>query len=208
MAALAGLAVKPALVNASAIGIYGPRDGRVIDEDKRHGPGSGFLARLCRQWEAAADAAAAHGVRVVKVRIGIVLAQDGGALPKMALPVRLFQGTRLGHGQQGFSWIHRDDLVRLFIEAARNPAYTGAVNGTAPCPTTNETFTRVLARRLHRPLLPVPAFLTRTAVKLLLGEMAQALLLDGAFVYPKKATGLGFTFRFERAEAALADLYP
>ena len=206
VAALATLAVKPALVNASAIGIYGPRDGRPIDEDERHGPGTGFLARLCRQWEAAADAALAHGVRVVKVRIGIVLARDGGALPKMALPVRLFQGTRLGHGQQGFSWIHMDDLVRLFLEAARNPAYAGAVNATSPQPTTNETFTRMLTHRLHRPLLPVPAFLTRTAVKILLGEMAEALLLDGAFVYPRKAAELGFTFRFERAEAALADL--
>ena len=206
VAALAGLAVKPALINASAIGIYGPRDGRPIDEDERHGPGTGFLAKLCRQWEAAADAALPHGVRVAKVRIGIILARDGGALPKLALPVKLFQGTRLGHGQQGFSWIHMDDLVRLFIEAARNPAYAGAVNATAPMPTTNETFTRALAQRLHRPLLPVPAFLTRTAVKLLLGEMAQALLLDGAFVYPSKATELGFTFRFERAEDALADL--
>jgi len=205
VAALAGLEPRPALVNASAVGIYGPRDGRPVNETAA--PGQDFLARLCLRWEAAADAALAFGVRVVKVRIGIVLARDGGALPRMALPVRCFQGTRLGHGQQGFSWIHLDDLVRLFLEAALNPAWTGAVNATAPGPTTNETFTRILARRLKRPLLPVPAWLTRTAVRVLLGEMAEALLLQGAFVYPARAGDLGFTFRYPRAEDAVAALY-
>jgi uncharacterized protein (TIGR01777 family) len=205
VAALGGLEPKPALVNASAVGIYGPRDGRPVDEATA--PGDDFLARLCLRWEAAADAALALGVRVVKVRIGIVLARDGGALPRMALPVRYGQGTKLGHGQQGFSWIHVDDLVRLFLEAARNPAYAGAVNGTAPMPTTNETFTRALARRLKRPLLPVPARVTRTALRVLLGEMGEALLLQGAFVYPAKAVGLGFTFGFEAAGSALADLF-
>ena len=205
VAALGALDPRPpVLVNASAIGIYGPMDGRPLDETQA--PGSTFLAKLCRQWEAAADEAQRHGVRVVKLRTGIVLARDGGALPKMALPVKLFAGSKLGDGQQGFSWIHVDDLVRLFVEAARNPAYAGAVNATAPRPTTNETFTRALARRLHRPLLPVPAVLTRFALKVLVGAMAEALLLQGAFVYPAKPLGLGFTFNFERAEEALADL--
>jgi uncharacterized protein (TIGR01777 family) len=204
VAALGAAGAPKVLVNASAVGIYGSLDGRPVDETQA--PGSGFLPRLCTRWEAAADAALPLGVRVVKLRIGIVLAGEGGALPKMALPVRLFQGTRLGHGQQGFSWIHIDDLVGLFIEAARNPAYTGAVNGTAPRPMTNETFTRALARQLRRPLLPVPAWLTRTAVKLLVGEMAEPLLLQGAFVYPRKAERLGFVFRFEDADSALLDL--
>jgi uncharacterized protein (TIGR01777 family) len=204
VAALGAEGAPKVLVNASAVGIYGGLDGRPVDEAQP--AGQGFLPRLCTQWEAAADAALAQGVRVVKLRIGIVLAGEGGALPKMALPVRLFQGTKLGHGQQGFSWIHIDDLVALFIEAARNPAYTGAVNGTAPRPMTNETFTRTLARRLRRPLLPVPAWLTRTAVKLLVGEMAEALLLQGAFVYPRQAERLGFVFRFEDAQTALQDL--
>ena len=192
------------LVNASAVGIYGAMDGRPVLESQA--AGKGFLARLCRQWEAAADGAAAPGTRVVKLRLGVVLAQDGGALPKMAFPVRLCQGTRLGHGQQGLSWIHVDDLVRLFIEAAGNPAYTGPVNATSPMPVTNETFTRALARRLKRPMLPVPAFVTRAALKVLLGEMGEAMLLEGAFVYPRVAEGRGFEFRFPGVEEALADL--
>jgi len=198
------MAGRGVLVNASAVGIYGALDGRPVDEAQA--PGKGFLAQVCRKWEAAADGAA--GARVVKLRLGVVLARDGGALPKMALPVRLFQGTRLGHGQQGLSWIHLDDLVRMLVEAAANPAWQGPVNAVAPMPVTNETFTRALARRLHRPLLPVPAWITRAALRLLLGEMGQAMLLEGAFVYPRKAEALGFEFRFPGVEAALADLLP
>lgn len=194
----------PVLVNASAVGIYGAMDGRPVDEGQA--PGKGFLAQLCRRWEAAAEAATALGVRVVRLRLGVVLARDGGALPRMAFPVRLFQGTRLGHGQQGLSWIHVDDLVRLILEAAANPAYQGPVNATAPGPVSNETFTRALTRRMRRPLLPVPAWITRAALRALLGEMGQAMLLEGAFVYPRQAERLGFAFRFSRVEEALADL--
>lgn len=194
------------LVNASAVGIYGAMDGRPVVESQA--PGKGFLAKVCRQWESAADGAAARGVRVVKLRLGVVLARDGGALPKMALPVRLFQGTRLGHGQQGLSWIHLDDLVRMIVEAASNPAWQGTVNAVSPMPVSNETFTRALARRLHRPLLPVPAWITRAALGLLLGEMGRAVLLEGAFVYPGMAERLGFAFRFPRLQEALADLLP
>jgi NAD dependent epimerase/dehydratase family enzyme len=118
----------------------------------------------------------------------------------------MFQGTKLGHGQQGLSWIHVDDLVRLILEAIRNPAFEGAVNATSPRPVTNETFTRALARRLHRPMLPVPAFVTRTALEIVFGEMGREMLLEGAFVYPRKALELGFEFRFERVEDALSDL--
>jgi hypothetical protein len=203
--ALGAVAARPpVLVNASAVGIYGALDGRPVDEG--HSPGKGFLAQVCRQWEAAADGAPADGMRVVKLRLGVVLARDGGALPKMAFPVRLFQGTKLGHGQQGLSWIHVDDLVALIIEAAVNPAYQGPVNAVSPGPVSNETFTRALARRMKRPLLPVPAWVTRAALRLLLGEMGEAMLLEGAFVYPKQAERLGFVFRFPRVEEALADL--
>jgi uncharacterized protein (TIGR01777 family) len=194
----------PALINASAVGIYGPGDGTLLDETRAAGPG--FLADLCRQWEAAADSALAHGVRVVKLRIGIVLAREGGALPKLALPIKLFAGTRLGDGRQGFSWIHIQDLVQLFLEAARDPAYAGAVNATAPEPVSNAAFTRAVARRLHRPVLPVPAWVTRAAMGLLLGEMADEMLLRGPLVAPAKALGLGMTFRFPTVSAALADL--
>ena len=192
-----------ALVNASAIGWYGPHGGEPIDE--QGAPGATFLARLCAAWEREADHAKEHGIKVVKLRTGVVLAKEGGALPKIALPVKLFQGAKLGHGQQGFSWIHIDDLVAMYLEAAMNPAWEGAINATAPRPLTNETFTRLLARQLHRPVLPVPAFMTRAGVKLIAGEMA-CELLEGAFIYPRRAERLGFRFRFERAEDALEDL--
>jgi uncharacterized protein (TIGR01777 family) len=199
-----GAAGPRVLVNASAVGIYGAMDDRPVDEGQA--PGDGFLPQVCGRWEAAAEAACASGVRVVRLRLGVVLARDGGALPRMALPVRLFLGTRMGRGRQGLSWIHVDDLVRLILEVAANPAFQGPVNATAPRPVSNEAFTRALAQRLHRPLLPVPAWATRAAVSLLLGEMGAALLLEGAFVHPREAERLGFAFRFQRVEDALADL--
>jgi hypothetical protein len=150
--------------------------------------------------------AAALGVRVTLVRIGVVLAREGGALPKMVLPLRWFLGSQLGSGEQGLSWIHIDDLVAMLGEAARNPAWRGPFNGTAPRPLSNAAFTRLLAKGLHRPLLPVPAFLTASALKLALGDLADELLLQGAFVLPARAMALGFQFRFPQAEAALEDL--
>ena len=202
--AMARCAVKPkVLVNASAIGFYGPHDGRCITEADVNG--KGFLPSLCAAWENAADEALKQGVRVVKVRSGVVLTRSGGALAKMVLPMKLFQGAKLGHGQQGFSWIHIDDIVGLYIEAARNPLWGGAINGTAPRPLSNETFTHLLGVRLHRPILPIPSFITEIGVKVLLGEMASEVL-EGAFVYPAQALKLGYAFKFEKAEDALADL--
>jgi len=193
-----------ALVNASAIGYYIPKDAALVEEGAA--PGSGFLAEVCQAWEAEATAATALGVRVARIRIGVVLAREGGALPKMALPVRFFSGCKLGSGKQGLSWIHLDDLVAMLMEAARNPAWEGAFNGTAPEPLSNEAFTRLLAKQLHRPILPVPGFLTSLATRLLLGEMAEALLLQGAYVLPTHALALGFQFHFPTAESALKDL--
>jgi len=206
VAAMGRCAIKPqALVNASAIGFYGPHDGGSISEQDSEG--KGFLPSLCADWERAADEALALGVRVVKVRSGVVLARSGGALPKMVLPMKLFQGAKLGHGQQGFSWIHIEDIAGLYIEAALNPAWNGAINGTSPRPLTNETFTRLLGAQLHRPILPIPAFLTEMGVKILFGEMASEVL-EGALVYPARALKLGYRFKFEKAEDALADLLP
>ncbi len=204
--AMARCTTKPrVLVNASAIGFYGPHDGRRITEADSNG--KGFLPSLCAAWEQAADAALKLGIRVVKVRSGVVLSPTGGALAKLVFPVKFFQGAKLGSGQQGFSWIHTDDIVGLYIEAAKNPEWSGPINGTAPRPLTNETFTHLVGARLHRPILPIPAFLTELGVKLLLGEMASEVL-EGAFVYPARALELGYAFRFEKAEAALADLLP
>ena len=192
------------LVNASAVGWYGPRDATPIDESA--GPGSSFLAELCAKWEAAADGAGRMaGLRVVKLRSGVALAKEGGALPKMAFPVKIFQGAKLGRGTQGLSWIHIDDLVALYITAVEDERWNGAINGTAPEPVSNEAFTRLLGRKLHRPILPVPGFLTAAALKALVGPMS-AELLEGAFVLPRRAESLGFTFRFRSAEAALEDL--
>jgi len=193
-----------ALVNASAIGYYGARDQTPVDEAAP--PGAGFLPEVCRAWESEAMAASAFGVRVVRIRIGVVLAREGGALPKMALPVRLWLGCKLGSGKQGLSWIHLDDLVAMFLEAAHNSAWEGPFNGTAPAPVDNEAFTELLARRLHRPLMPVPGALTAAALKGLLGEMAEALLLQGAFVVPIRAQALGFGFQFPTAASAIEDL--
>lgn len=203
--AMRACAQPPAvLVNASAIGYYGARGEQAVDE--LAAPGSGFLADVCQAWEAEAMEAKALGARVALLRIGVVLAREGGALPKMVLPVRCYAGCKLGSGAQGLSWIHLDDLVAMFLEAARNPAWRGAFNGTAPEPLSNEAFTGLIAKRLHRPLLPVPGFLTAAALKLLLGDLAEALLLQGAFVLPVRAQAMGFRFRFATAKAALKDL--
>lgn len=120
------------LVNASAIGIYGSHDGSPVDE--KSGVGEGFLSEVCQAWEAAANPVSTLGVRLAKVRIGIVLARSGGALPKMSLPVRFFQGAKLGDGQQGFSWIHIDDLVSILIHCIENDQYQGVLNATSLFP--------------------------------------------------------------------------
>lgn len=197
---------RPAvLVNASAIGYYGaPDDDTPLSELAP--AGTGFLPDVCRAWEAAALPAQDLGVRVAMARIGVVLARRGGALPKMALPVRWFAGSRLGHGRQGVSWIHLHDLVALLIEAARNPAWEGPFNATAPEPVSQAVFLRLMAKRLHRPLLPIPGFLAATALRLALGELGRDLLLRGAYVHPGKAEAFDFSFRFPSPEDALLDL--
>jgi len=205
VSALAQASQKPlVLVNASAIGIYGTQGAAAIDEAQA--PGRGFLTEICRAWEAEAEAAQGLGLRVVKLRIGVVLAREGGALPKMALPIRCCMGSALGDGRQGFSWIHIEDLVRLILESLQNPAYLGPINATAPAPCSNLEVTQLIAKRLHRPVWPIPPFLTRNAVRLLVGEMAEPMLLGGAFVLPKRALALGFHFKFPRAADALEDL--
>lgn len=202
--ALAAVERRPGvLVNASAVGYYGNRPEEV---DELAPGGRGFLAEVCAAWEAEARRAAERGLRVVLLRTGVVLAREGGALPRMVEPIRFFAGASLGSGRQGLSWIHVDDLVRLILEAARNPAYAGPVNATAPAPLSNGAFTRLLARRLHRPVWPVPGFLTALVLRLILGPMGREMLLEGAFVQPRAALDRGFVFKFPRLEDALADL--
>ncbi len=164
-------AERPAsFVCASAVGFYGSREDKVLDESA--GPGSGFLSEVCQQWEAAA-ATAADALRVVSLRTGIVLARDGGALPMMALPFRFGVGGRMGNGRQWVPWIHIDDVVALIRRVLHNDSLHGAVNVVSPQPVRNAELSEAIARTLHRPcLLPVPAL----ALRLALGTLSDELL--------------------------------
>ena len=185
------------LVNASAIGYYGAHGDEPLDETAS--PGADFLARVCVEWEAEARRAEALGLRVVLLRLGVVLAPDGGALSAMLLPFRAGLGGAIGGGRQWMSWVHRDDVVGLLREAVGNAEYAGPVNATSPNPVTNRDFTRALGRALHRPtVLPVPGI----GLRLLLGEMA-TMLLTGQRVLPKAAERLGYVWQQPELPAAL-----
>jgi uncharacterized protein (TIGR01777 family) len=190
---------RPAvLVCASAIGYYGDRGTEILTEESA--PGAGFLAGVCKQWEAATAPASDAGIRVVHVRIGVVLSARGGALAKMLLPFKMCVGGRIGTGSQFMSWIALDDLVRAFLFALETESLTGAVNATAPRPVTNAEFTRTLGGVLGRPtVFPMPAFAARAAF----GEMADALLLASTRVRPARLEEAGFTFQYPELEGAL-----
>jgi uncharacterized protein len=196
---LAGLRRPPrALLVASAIGIYGNRGNEVLDESSA--PGTGLLADLCREWEAAAAPAAAAGIRVVHLRFGVVLAPGAGALGMMLPIFRLGLGGRLGSGKQWMSWISLTDLVAAVLFLLESPSVDGAVNLASPEPVTNAIFTRSLARLLNRPaVLPVPAF----ALRLALGPMADEALLSSARVPPRRLLDAGFRFAQPSIEEAL-----
>ena len=197
---LAQLDRKPAvLVSGSAIGIYGSRGDEMLDE--RSAPGSGFLAEVCEKWEAACGPAREAGIRVVNLRTGIVLSGHGGALEQMLTPFRLGVGGRLGDGAQYMSWIALGDLVGGILHAITQRDLAGPMNGTAPNPVTNAEFTRVLGKALQRPtLLPAPAFALRT----LLGQMADEMLLGSARVLPRVLLDSGYDFRYPTLPEALA----
>ncbi|MFN7990135.1 MAG: TIGR01777 family oxidoreductase [Thermoanaerobaculia bacterium] len=199
--ALRAARAKPAvLLNASAVGFYGDRGDEELDESSP--AGRGFLAETTVAWEEAARRAAPEGVRLVLARTGIVLGEEGGALAKMLLPFRLGVGGPLGSGRQWMPWIHRDDLVSLLVAALGDSRYEGPVNAVAPAPVTMREFAATLGKVLRRPAFaPAPAFAIRAAM----GEMA-SLVLEGQKAVPAKAARLGFRFRFERLEPALADL--
>jgi uncharacterized protein len=183
---------------ASAIGIYGDRGDTVLDETSA--PGTGFLANLCQQWEAAAAPAVEAGIRVVHLRFGVVLGPGQGALQQMLPPFRLGLGARLGSGQQWMSWVGLADVVAAIVFALDCPALSGPLNVTAPNPVTNAEFTRALGRQLHRPaFLAVPAF----AVRMMFGKMADEALLASARVQPVKLQAAGFRFALPEIEVAL-----
>jgi uncharacterized protein (TIGR01777 family) len=200
VAAISKVQHKPAaLICSSATGYYGSRGDEVLTEASQ--PGKGFLADVCAGWESEADGAAGLGLRVVKIRTGIVLGRDGGALKQMLPAFLAFAGGTLGSGKQWMPWIHVDDLVGMYQFALAN-AVSGALNGTAPKPVTNAQFTHELGKALHRPaFLTVPPF----ALHALYGEMAQ-VVLEGQRAVPQAAQGAGFSWRFPALGEALRDL--
>jgi uncharacterized protein (TIGR01777 family) len=212
--AIAGASEKPkVLVQASAIGYYGPREDEEITEQSP--PGSDFMARVCREWEDAAEPAAGLGVRLAKIRTGVVLAKGEGALAVMTPIFKYIPGGSapvgsgkspfgLGRGQQWMSWIHLDDIAGIFLTALDNPAASGPINGTAPNPVRNSEFSKTLAKVLWRP--PVPVGPPDVMLKLLLGEVAD-VVTKGQKVLPVKALELGYRFEYPTLLEALQNIF-
>lgn len=186
------------MISASAIGFYGDRGAEVLDESSAHG--SGFLAEVCQEWEAATARARDAGIRVVNLRTGVVLSPQGGALAKMLTPFKLGAGGKIGSGEQYMSWITLDDVAGIIAFALETESLSGPVNTVAPDPVTNARFTKTLGRVLGRPtLFPMPAF----AARLAFGEMADELLLGSANVRPSALEDAGYGFRYPELEAGL-----
>lgn len=193
-------AKPPVFLNASAVGYYGGRGAEAVTEETR--PGNDFLAETCKAWEAEVRRAEEGGIRTVRLRIGIVLGEDGGALAKMLPPFRWGLGGPLGSGRQWMSWVHLKDVIGLIHFLLEKKEASGAFNAAAPNPVTMSEFARTLGRVLHRPaFFPAPAFLLR----ILLGEMAE-LLLTGQRVLPTRALEMGYPFRFPELEPALREI--
>ncbi|MGD8719100.1 MAG: TIGR01777 family oxidoreductase [Candidatus Zixiibacteriota bacterium] len=190
-----------ALIQASAVGYYGSRGDDELDESA--GPGEGFLADVCRQWEGSTAAVEDMGVRRVVVRSGLVLARKGGAFPRLVKPFRYFAGGPLGGGRQWFSWIHYDDEVAAIHYLLENDRAAGPYNLCAPAPLRNRDLARSVGRKLGRPAWwPTPRF----ALRMALGEMADELLLASQRARPEKLSAAGFEFGYTDFEAALPDL--
>lgn len=192
---------KPAvLINASAVGYYGDRGDCILDENSDSE--NDFAHRLCRDWEDEAIKASALGIRVCILRLGLVIAEDGGFLKRLLLPFRLGLGGRIGSGDQWMSWVHRDDVLSLINYLISHQVLNGVFNTTAPQPVTNNQFTRCLAGQLHRPaFFPVPAWILNKG----LGEMS-TLLLGGQRVLPSRAQKAGFEFRYKTLDKALENV--
>lgn len=187
------------LVNASAIGYYGTSETATFDESSN--PGNDFLAEVCKAWESEAQKVKDAGVRLVILRFGIVLGM-GGAIAKMLPPFKLFAGGPIGSGKQWFSWIHRDDLVSLILQALTQPSMEGIYNATAPNPVRMAEFCDTLGQVMHRPSwLPVPAF----AIEALLGDGA-IVVLEGQEVLPKRTQSAGFQYQYPTVKQALEEV--
>ena len=196
---IAGLDQPPAvMISTSAVGYYGDAGDRQLDESAP--AGEGFLAEVCKSWEAAANPARAAGIRVVHPRLGVVLAREGGVLNLIAKVFRLGIGGNLGNGRQYFPWIAIDDLVSVLERAITDPTLEGPVNAVAPQQTTNAEFTRAMCAALHRPtIMAAPAFM----IKAVGGELAEELLLASQRVVPARLEAAGFTFALPTIDVAL-----
>jgi uncharacterized protein (TIGR01777 family) len=190
-------------ISASGIAYYGLKDReRPYTEDD--GQGSGYLAEVVKVWEQAADEFSALGLRVVKIRTGLALSQQGGALKQMMRPIKFYVGAPLGTGSQPMSWIHLDDLCRIYCRAVEYDTMQGVYNAVAPAVVSNKTFTLALAKAMERPVLlpPVPAFV----LKILLGEMAD-LVVTGVTVRPQRMLETEFRFRYQTLDSALTSIF-
>lgn len=190
------------IVAASAIGYYGDRGDEILTEASASG--NDFLSALCREWETETAKGAEFGARVVMLRFGIILAAHGGALPRMALPIKLGAGGRLGSGRQWMSWLTLREALGMIHFALTSTAIEGPANAVTPAAIQNAGFTRILAKTLHRPaLFPAPAF----ALRLALGEMADSLLLASQRVVPSKLEQCGYPFVQPELATALAEIF-
>ena len=189
-------------ISASAVGYYGDRRDEFLWEDSD--PGKGFLSDCCVLWEAAADEGIAMGIRVVKVRVGIVLSDEGGALPAMVKPIKLFVGAPLGSGKQWMPWIHIDDIVGIFMKAVEDEAMVGPYNGAAPYPSSNKLVVKRIAWHVGRPVWPinVPKFVLQG----ILGERS-ILVLMSTNTAADKIVKAGYVFKFTDVDKALKAIY-
>lgn len=190
------------MVSASAVGYYGDCGEEILTEDSPSG--YGFMADCCKQWEDAVDKGKSQGIRIVKLRIGVILAKGEGALHSLAQPIKFFVGAPLGSGKQWVPWVHIDDIIAMFTNAVENPLMNGAYNACAPFPVTNATLTKSLAQTLHRPMWPfnVPESL----LKLILGEMSEVISIS-TNASAQKLLSADFRFKYTQLKDALSDIY-
>ncbi|MFC2125096.1 TIGR01777 family oxidoreductase [Bacteroidota bacterium] len=190
-------------ISASAIGVYGYDTGSILVDEERVKPGDDFLAVVAKEWESSVDKISELGIRLVKIRIGVVLSENGGALPKLVTPIKYWIGAPLGSGDQYVSWIHLDDLCGIFLKAIQNESMDGVYNAVAPNPVSNKELVRSIADKLNKPVLfpNIPGF----TLRLILGEMA-SMVLGGNRVSSKKIESAGYDFQYKYIEEALNDL--
>jgi uncharacterized protein (TIGR01777 family) len=189
-------------ISAAAVGYYGNRGDEILTESSP--AGNDFMSDCCAAWEHAADQGKGLGLRVIKIRTGVVLSKADGALPQMAKPIQLFAGAPLGTGKQWIPWIHYNDITRIYIHAVKDHLAEGVYNACAPSPVTNKTLTKAVAKILHRPVWPF--CIPETLMKLILGEMS-AVVINSTNTSAQKLLDTGFVFKYNRLEDALSDIY-